>query len=165
MHDGRAAAAPLALELNCGTMFSYRFLEGKHINLLELESLISFSRRVTREGIQARPLLVLVDSCVVLGAVSKRTIELTKDQLPASKTGVLLPRVRHRTRTGMCPLGRVWPMPPHALPKLPPPPTEVLASGHALSSWICCVSHCRRPIRQKNMDASSSPPVPSVFRK
>ena len=34
MHDGRAAAAPLALDWV--TMFSYRY-QGKHMNLLELE--------------------------------------------------------------------------------------------------------------------------------
>ena len=41
MDDGRAAAAPLALELDWPTMFSYRFFQGKHLNLLELGSLIS----------------------------------------------------------------------------------------------------------------------------
>ena len=61
MHDGRAAAAPLALELNWATMFSHSFFEGKQINLFELESLISLLRGVTREGMQARRLLVLVD--------------------------------------------------------------------------------------------------------
>ena len=41
VHDGRASAAPLALKLHRATMCSYRFFAGKHINLLELESLIS----------------------------------------------------------------------------------------------------------------------------
>ena len=50
-------------------MFSYRSFKGKHINLLELESLISLLRRATREGIHARRLLILEDSRVVLGAV------------------------------------------------------------------------------------------------
>ena len=36
-----------------------------------MESLISLLRRVTREGVRERRLLVLVDSRVVLGAVSK----------------------------------------------------------------------------------------------
>ena len=44
MHDVGAAAAPLALELNWATKFSYRFFEGKHVNLLELESLIQERR-------------------------------------------------------------------------------------------------------------------------
>ena len=71
MHDGRAAAAPLALKLEWTTLFSCRFLTGKHINLLELESLIGLLRRITRAGIRAKRLLVLVDSRVVLGAFSK----------------------------------------------------------------------------------------------
>ena len=48
-------------------IFSYRFASSKQINLLELGSLISLFRRITREGVQARRVLVLV----VLGAVSK----------------------------------------------------------------------------------------------
>ena len=35
MHDGHAAAAPLAMKLYWTTMFSYRFSEGKQIKLLE----------------------------------------------------------------------------------------------------------------------------------
>ena len=70
MHDVRAAAAPLALKLKWTTLFSHRFLAGKHINLLELESLISFLRRITRAGIRAKRLQVLVDSRVVFWAVS-----------------------------------------------------------------------------------------------
>ena len=64
MHDGRAAVAPLALKLNWAALFSHRFFKNKHINLMELESLISLLRRVTLEGVQARRLLVLVDSRV-----------------------------------------------------------------------------------------------------
>ena len=47
MHDGRAVDTPLALKLDWGTMCSPLFFSGKHINLLELESLISLLRRVT----------------------------------------------------------------------------------------------------------------------
>ena len=93
MHDGRAAAALLALKLEWTTLFSYRFLTGKHINLLELESLIGLLRRITRAGIRAKRLLVLVDSRVVLGAVSKGTLELTKIEFLASETGVLVSRL------------------------------------------------------------------------
>ena len=50
MHDVRAAAAPLALKLNWTTMFSCRFLAGKHINLQFHEILISLFRRITREA-------------------------------------------------------------------------------------------------------------------
>ena len=91
MYDGRAAAALLALQLNWATLFLYRFFffEGKHINLLELESLISLLRRVTRGGVRGRRLLVVVDSRVVLGSRLKRTIDLTKNQLLASKAKVL----------------------------------------------------------------------------
>ena len=93
MHDGRAAAAPLALKLERTTLFSYRFLTGKHINLLGLESLIGLLRRITREGIRAQRLLVLVDSSVVLVAVSKGRSSSRKDQFLVSKTGVLVSRL------------------------------------------------------------------------
>ena len=59
MRDGRAAAAPLALQLNWPTLFSYRFLGGKHINLLESESLISLLGRVTLEGVCGKRFMVL----------------------------------------------------------------------------------------------------------
>ena len=79
MNDGRAAAAPLALEVDWDSLFSHLFFfKGKHINHLELESLISLLRRVTREGTRAQRLLVLVESRVVLGAVSKGAVGLTK---------------------------------------------------------------------------------------
>ena len=71
MHDARAAAAPLALKLKWTSLFSYRFFAGKSINLLELESLISLLKRSAREETRAQRLLVLVDSRVVLEAVSK----------------------------------------------------------------------------------------------
>ena len=80
-------------EVEVGTLFSYRFFAGKHTNLLELESLISLLRRVTREGIRAKRLLVLVDSRVVLESRLKRTIELTKNEFLASKTGVWVSRL------------------------------------------------------------------------
>ena len=54
MHDVRAAAAPLAL------------------NLLELESLVSLLRRITRAGMKGKRLLALVDSRVVLGCRLKK---------------------------------------------------------------------------------------------
>ena len=86
MHDGRGAGASLALKLNWATMFSHRFFEGKHINLSELESLVSLLRRVTRE-VQARRLLVFVDSRVVLGAVSKRRSSSRKTNILLRKLG------------------------------------------------------------------------------
>ena len=83
----------LLLKLKWTTLFSYRLFEGKHVNLLELESLISLLRRVTRGGVRGRRLLVLLDSRVVLGSRLKRTIDLTKNQLLASKAKVLVPRL------------------------------------------------------------------------
>ena len=71
MRDARAAAAPFAMTLSWTALFSYRIVRGKHINLLELESLISLLRRIRREGTRTRRILVLVDSGVVLGVVSK----------------------------------------------------------------------------------------------
>ena len=47
--------------LNWATVFPCLFFEGKHANLLELDSLVSLHRRVVREAIQAPRLLVLVD--------------------------------------------------------------------------------------------------------
>ena len=43
-----------ALELDWVTMFSNWFCSGKHISILELESLISLLSRVTREGVPPR---------------------------------------------------------------------------------------------------------------
>ena len=130
----------LALKLNWATLFSYRLFKGKHINLLELESLISLLRRVTREGAQARRLLVLVDSRVVLGAVIKGS----------RKIDFLLRKLGFCCLADDIALHFVW-VPTLAnpadapsqskpieswyasLPKLPPPPTAVFASAHALS--------------------------------
>ena len=41
MHDGRAAAAPIAMKLSWTNAVLLPNLQGKHINLLELKSLIS----------------------------------------------------------------------------------------------------------------------------
>ena len=87
MHDGRALAAPITMKLNWTTMFSFRFSKGKHINVPELESLISLLRTITREGIRARRLVVLVDSRVVLGSVSKGRSSLRKINFLLRKLG------------------------------------------------------------------------------
>ena len=100
MHDGRAVAAPLALKLNWVTMFSYRFFKGKHINPLELESLISLLRRITREGTKARRLLVLADSRVFFWEPSQKgQIELAKSQHLAA--GICMGA--HLVESGGCP--------------------------------------------------------------
>ena len=59
------------MKLSWTALFSYRIVRSKHVNLLELDSLISLLRRITRGGVRARRIAVLVDSRVVLGAVSK----------------------------------------------------------------------------------------------
>ena len=65
----------------------YRFLAGKHINLLELGSLISLLRRITRAGIWEKTALGACGVARGLGSRLKRTVELTKIQFLASKTG------------------------------------------------------------------------------
>ena len=119
------------------------FFEGKHINLLELESLISFLERITSEGIRARRLLVVVDSRVVLGAVSK-------GRSSSREINFLLRKLGFWCLAHDIALELVW-VPTWANPadapsrskpiegwyaslsKLPPPPTAVFASAHALS--------------------------------
>ena len=137
------AAAPLALKLKWTTLFSYRFLTGKHINLLELESLIVLLRRIAREGIPAQRLLVLVDSRVVLEAVSE-------GRSSSRKINFSLRKIRFWCLAWEIALELVWvhtwanladaasPNKPivswyATLPKLPPSPTAVLASARALS--------------------------------
>ena len=141
LHDVRAAAAPLALKLKWTTLFSCRFFAGKHSNLLKLESLISLLMRIAREGIRAQQLLVLVESRVVLGAVSKGRSSSRKIFLRKLGYGVSL-LTSHWSWYG-CPLGRIRPMPLYgtkpieswyaSLPELRPSPTAALASAHALS--------------------------------
>ena len=80
----------LAMKLSWTALFSYRFVRSKHINLLELASVIGLLRRITREGIRTRRILVLVDSRVVLGSCLERTIMLTKSQFLASEAGFLV---------------------------------------------------------------------------
>ena len=91
MHDVRAASAPLALKLKWITLFSFRFFAVKHINLLELESLISLLRHITRAGVRAKRLLALRNLRVVLGERLKRTVKLTENFL-LRKLNVLVSR-------------------------------------------------------------------------
>ena len=84
--DGRAAAAPLALQL-VGHFVYTLVREGKHINLLE--SLISLLRRVAREAVCGWRLLVVVDSRVVLGAVSEGRSNSRKINFSVRKPGCL----------------------------------------------------------------------------
>ena len=144
MRVALAAVAPLALKLD-------QFFAGKHINLQELESLISLLRRITREGIRARWFFVLVDSRVVLGSRLKETIELTKNQFLASKKGLVNPADAPPRSKPI----KSWFA---SLPKLPPTPTAVFASAHTLSrSWIYSVNHCRLlPIQRDVRELESS---------
>ena len=67
--------------------FRIAFLKGKRINPLELESLVSLLTLVTREGTRRRRLLVLVDSRVVLGVVSKGRSSSRKTNFLLRKRG------------------------------------------------------------------------------
>ena len=64
------------------------FFAGTQINLLELESLISLTRHVTREGIRAKTALDTCRFARGLGSRLNRTIELTKNYFLASQTEV-----------------------------------------------------------------------------
>ena len=134
-------------------------------NFLELESLISLLRRVTREGIQARRLLVHVDSRTVLGAV----LELRKQGFCCFAYDIALELVWVPTWANPADVpSRNKPIESWlaSLPKLPPPPTAVFASSPCPSrSWICSVSQCRLRHTRQNMYASLIPLVPPVVRK
>ena len=136
VHDGRAAAAPLALALSWAMMFSYRFFKSKHMGLLELESLISILRRATPEGKYRHGGPWFLSIRVVFGSRLEKTMELTKIHPSCFENWVsgALRMTSHSSWSG-CPLGRIrsiesWYA---SLPKLPPPPTAVFASDHALS--------------------------------
>ena len=69
--DSRAAVAGLVVDLPWVEGFSYRFRHPQHINLLELEALMSLIREPVDRGLGNRRVLCLVDSRVVLGSVCK----------------------------------------------------------------------------------------------
>ena len=69
--DLRAAMARLVVDLPWVESFSYRFRYPQHVNLLELEVLISLIRGFVDRGFVNRRVLCLVDSQVVLGSVCK----------------------------------------------------------------------------------------------
>ena len=67
------------LKLKWTTLFSDRFFAGKHINLLELESLVGLLWRITRAGIREKTALGTCGIARGLGSRLKRTVELTKN--------------------------------------------------------------------------------------
>ena len=69
--DTRAAVAALVVDLPWVESFSYRLQHPQHINLLELEALISLIRVPVDRGLGNRRVLCLVDSRVVLRSVCK----------------------------------------------------------------------------------------------
>ena len=176
MHDVRAAAAPLSLKLKLTTLFSWWFFGGKHVNLLELGSLISLLRRITREGIRGKAALGTCEFARGLGSRVKGTLELTKINFLLRKLGfwclahdgalelMWLPIWANladaltrasRSRVGM----------PHCQSFLRHRPHS-LHQPTLSRSWIYSVNHCRLlPIQRENMCVSLNPPVSSVDRK
>ena len=69
--DSRAAVPGLVVDVPWVESFSYRVRYPLHINLLELEALISLIRGLVDRGLGNRHVLCLVDSRVVLGSVCK----------------------------------------------------------------------------------------------
>ena len=128
--------------------------ERKHINPWELENLNSFLRRVRRARIQARRLLLLVDSRMALGTAS---------------TGGSSPEITFLLRE----LGFWWLVYAIALrlvwvtawgESARPPLYETSRSrfGFRITPCLRSVSHCRLRSRRKNMCVSLNPPVASV---
>ena len=157
-------------------MFSYRSSKGKHINLLELERLSSLLRRVTREGVRARRLLVLVDSRVVLATCRKEHGAHERSISCSGNWGSgALPMTLLWNWSG-CPPGRIQRMPLHGTSP------SITGMHHYRSSrpfrprssrqfmplrnWICSVSRCRpRRIQSGNMCEHSNHPVSSTARE
>ena len=134
MRDARAVAAPLALKLNWTTLFSYLFFAGKHINLLELESVIRLSRRVTREGVQETAARGTCGFARGFGSRLKGTIELTKNQFRFEKPGFWCLAYDIALELVGVP---TWANPADA-------PSRLCISPRS-RSWICSVNHCRCP--------------------
>ena len=71
VRDSRATVTGLVVDLPWVESFSYRFRYPQHINLPELEALISLIRGLVDRGLGNRCVLCLVDSRVVLVSVCK----------------------------------------------------------------------------------------------
>ena len=69
--DNRSAACGIALQAKWGACLQVEVTRARHINLLELEALYRLLEKIARSGVRRARLLVLVDSQVTLGAVTK----------------------------------------------------------------------------------------------
>ena len=84
IRDSRAAVAGFVVDLPSVESFSHRFRHPQHINLLELEALISLIRELVDRGLGNRRVLCLVDSRVVLGSVFQQlTCKLPPSDAPS----------------------------------------------------------------------------------
>ena len=130
------------------------------------QSLICLLRRVTRERVTATAPWYLL-----LGAVSKGRSSSRKVNFVLRKLGfccfafdITLEAVWVPTWANQADVpSRNKPIESWSatLPILPPPPSRVFASTHALSDRICSVSRCRRrPKQWENMCKGLNPPVP-----
>ena len=115
MHDVRAAAEPLALKLKWTTLFSYRFLAGQHIKLLELES-----RDVSRGRWSSRQFNFLLQKLGFWCLACDIALELV--WVPTWANPVDAPSRNKRIECWYS-----------SLPELPATPPAVLASAPALS--------------------------------
>ena len=93
LRDSRDSATFLTVGLTWEEVFSYRFRTPRHINVLQLEALISLVQRLADRGTTPFGLLVLVDSRGVLGAFSKgRSSSEQVNLFPARSTWWAPPR-------------------------------------------------------------------------
>jgi len=141
LRDARAFAAPLACRLDWKILYGYRFKYRKHINLLELEALLTLMKHLVNRGIRDARVLVLVDSRVLLGA-------LAKGRSSSRRINHVLKKISGRSLLSGIVFECVW-IPTWAnaadapsrftdlqswrakLPRLPPPRAGRLADGNA----------------------------------
>ena len=88
--DSRAAVARLVVDLPWVESFAHRFRHPQHINLLELEALISLIRGLVDRGLGNRRVLCLVDSRVVFGSVCKGRSSSRRENFRLRRLGGML---------------------------------------------------------------------------
>ena len=71
LRDERGAAAEVAGDLSWEVCLEFDFRHPSHINLLELHVVVAYVRWLSVRGIRNKRVLILCDSQVVVGAVSK----------------------------------------------------------------------------------------------